>query len=448
MIITINGQEKCGRIKPMHGVNNVPFTPQDYGDSGLFRKLQEAGIPFSRLHDTGGDWGGAHYVDIANVFPDFNADPDRIENYDFAFTDKLMEEIVKHGMEPFYRLGCSIENLHRIKAYNIYPPEDNLQWARICEGIIRHYTQGWGNGYYYKIRYWEIWNEPDNMPEPMENPMWRGTMEQYFALYETAACYLKKRFPELKIGGYSSCGFYYLSSSDYSQRAHSSSRVGYFVEFFHKFLEHITSTEHRAPLDFFSFHSYADIEENVQYAAYARAELDKAGLQATELIFNEWNAGPPMRGTCEDAARIAAMMCALQNTAIDACMYYDAQVGSSYCGLFNPVGRKIFKAYYAFKAFNELYRLQEQVGMSGLDDKTYGLATWNGQEGAALLVNLCGQEENIRLEILPMTDEARKQAVLAAVDESHEYEKIEICAESDRTYTFTAAPYGIYLLRY
>lgn len=49
------------------------------------------------------------------------------------------------------------------------------------------------------IRYWEIWNEPDNMPDADENPMWKGTMEQYFALYETAAGYLKQVFPEIRI---------------------------------------------------------------------------------------------------------------------------------------------------------------------------------------------------------------------------------------------------------
>lgn len=147
MDITIDYKNICGEIKPMHGVNNAPFVPKDYGNPGLFQKMKEAGIPFSRLHDTGGDWGGAHYVDIANVFPDFNADPEKIESYDFAFTDRLMEELVKYGMEPFYRLGCSIENLQYIKAYNIYPPKDNLKWARICEGIIKHYNRGWGTDF-------------------------------------------------------------------------------------------------------------------------------------------------------------------------------------------------------------------------------------------------------------------------------------------------------------
>ena len=85
---------------------------------------------------------------------------------------------------------------------------DSLAWAKICEGVIRHYTEGWADGFDYPIRYWEIWNEPDNVPDPMENPMWRGSAEQFFELYATASTYLKEKFPHLKIGGYGSCELY------------------------------------------------------------------------------------------------------------------------------------------------------------------------------------------------------------------------------------------------
>ena len=449
MDITIDYKNICGEIKPMHGVNNAPFVPKDYGNPGLFQKMKEAGIPFSRLHDTGGDWGGAHYVDIANVFPDFNADPEKIESYDFAFTDRLMEELVKYGMEPFYRLGCSIENLQYIKAYNIYPPKDNLKWARICEGIIKHYNRGWGNGFHYNIRYWEIWNEPDNMPDPEENPMWKGTMEQYFALYETASRYLKQTFPEIKIGGYASCGFYALSAADYSETAHSSSRVGYFVEFFHKYLDYITSAEHSCPLDFFSFHSYADIADNVMYAGYAREQLDRYGLRETELIFNEWNAGPALRGTAEDAARIAGMMCALQDTPIDACMYYDAWVGSSYCGLFNPIDKSVFKAYYAFVCFNELDRLKHQVRVEGGADGIYRVAAGDGEQGALLFINLTGKSIPLDIAVKGISgwEEGGIEAELYRTDREHEFEQSSLIGRGNLFRTEVPQE-AVYLFRF
>ena len=60
-----------GVIKPMHAVNNGPMRV----GGGPFELLKEAGIPYARLHDTGGAFGAGVYVDIANVFRNFDADP-------------------------------------------------------------------------------------------------------------------------------------------------------------------------------------------------------------------------------------------------------------------------------------------------------------------------------------------------------------------------------------
>ena len=43
-------------------------------DWSMMHYLKEAGIPYSRLHDVGGWLGGGLYVDIPNLFPDFDAD--------------------------------------------------------------------------------------------------------------------------------------------------------------------------------------------------------------------------------------------------------------------------------------------------------------------------------------------------------------------------------------
>ena len=73
----------------------------------------------------------------------------------------LIAAIVNAGVEPYYRLGITIEHQAYIKPYHTFPPKDPEKWARICEHIIRHYTEGWADGYHYNIRYWEIWNEPE-----------------------------------------------------------------------------------------------------------------------------------------------------------------------------------------------------------------------------------------------------------------------------------------------
>lgn len=392
--ILIDWDRIVGKIKPMHCVNNAPLC----GTSNvLWDTLKEAGIPYSRLHDTGGSYGQNRYVDIPNIFRDFDADVNDEASYDFAFTDWLLERLIEQGVKPFFRLGVSIENACKIKAYHIFPPKDCLKWAKICEHIIMHYNEGWANGFHYGIEYWEIWNEPDNEIDPLSNPMWRGTMNQYFELYETTATYLKNRFPHLKIGGYGSCGFYAVLNEKVNPNANISDRFEYFIYFFEEFLKYISSKKHKSPLDFFSWHSYSGVSSNVKYAQYAREMLDKYGFAETESILNEWNPGIEKRGLLEDAANIASMMCALQKAPVDMLMYYDAQVNSSYCGLYDPLKKKTFKAYHVFCMFDKLYRLQNEVYCKDILPLRI-VAAKNGGEGGILIVNESGKHADFYLD--------------------------------------------------
>ncbi len=409
--VTADFGRVVGPIKPMHAINNAPFRYTNYT---LLKDVTAAGIPYSRLHDTGGRYGGGVYVDVPNIFRDFSADPTDPAAYDFAFTDHLLAALAAAGAEPFYRLGASIENDHRIRAYNIYPPADPYKWALVCDGIIRHYTQGWADGFYYDIQYWEIWNEPDNEPEIADNPMWKGTMEQYFELYRVTANLLKGRHPGLKIGGYASCGFYSILNT-HAAVANSSPRTDWFITFFEKFLAYIADPIHSAPLDFFSWHSYSGIEENLQYADYARKMLDAHGFTATESILNEWNPGIQNRGKPVDAAQICGMMAALQKSSVDMLMYYDGSIGS-YNGMWDPLTFKRFWGYYAFPAFNALYRLGSEAQS---DTDTHALrvvaATDCSGHAALLLVNNTGADVTVTLQLT----NAPAAFVMGRIDADH-----------------------------
>lgn len=382
MNICIFENQTIGKIKPMHGVGQPPFSGCDFS---MFHWLTEAGIPYSRLHDVGGAYGEFRWVDIPNIFRDFDKDPYDAVSYDFVFTDRLITALVQSGTMPFFRLGVTIENDAAIRSYRIDPPADYRKWAVICEHIIRHYTEGWADGFTYDIQYWEIWNEPDNYEEPDENQMWKGTKEQYYALYEVASKHLKTCFPHLKIGGYASCGFYALKNT-FVAGAKSSPRKEYFIEFFDGFLRFIG--EHGCLLDFFSWHSYDGIENNRMYEKYVRQRLDEAGYTATETVCNEWNAEIDSRGTAHHAALTCGMMLAFQNSALDSAMFYDARFGTSiYASLFNPLTAQPFPTYYAFKAFNELYRLGEQVALETDDSSLYAAAAKGDGRVCVLIAN-------------------------------------------------------------
>ena len=78
----------------MHGVGQPPFAGVDFS---MFKYLKDAGVPYSRLHDVGGIYGGFRWVDIPNLFRDFSADENDENSYDFTYTDLLITALVENG---------------------------------------------------------------------------------------------------------------------------------------------------------------------------------------------------------------------------------------------------------------------------------------------------------------------------------------------------------------
>ncbi len=414
-----------GRIKPMHAVGQPPF----YGiDMGHFRYLTDAKIPYSRLHDTGGPFGKNMYVDIPNLFRDFDADENDPASYDFDFTDLLLSELMKAGVKPYFRLGVTIENYAYIHAYRIHPPKDFHKWPRICEHVIRDYNEGWANGFHFGIEYWEIWNEPEGHPDGDRLCMWLGTKEQYFELYRTTATHLKKCFGDtVKIGGYASCGFsaifsenamHALETGDASQLTAREAIILHRLTYFRDFIEMVG--EYQPPLDFFSWHSYESVEATLMQERFVERSLAEAGLlDKVEIHLNEWNTHHEVKtmGTSSAAAHTAAMMCGMQDTRLDMLMYYDARLGmSNYGGLFDPRWRKPFCTYDAFLAFGVLYALGTQVEVKGTGEGLFATAATDEKDRAILLANI-GEAKEISLALdgkyyaYAITDDTRMKPV-------------------------------------
>ena len=394
--ITVDFSQVTGPVKPEHGVGQPPLTGMP-NCAPMMSYLKHAGVPFSRLHDVGGRFGGSVYVDIPNLFRDFDADETMPENYDFAFTDCLMLELEKHGVEPYFRLGVTIENYPHVRRYRIDPPKDFAKWARICEQVIRHYTEGWADGFKMKIRYWEIWNEPDSKPDPERSMMWHAPFSEYCRLYDVASKHLKAKFPHLKIGGYAACGFYHLTRKDV-QTEDDRTRFPHYVKCFDEFLAYVE--EHRCPLDFFSWHCYDSVPSAMVHMKYVRDKLDAAGFTGTESSLNEWLT-PAQTPSLAQAVQIAAMMIACQNGSVDNAMVYDARsTGGRYGPIFNPETGKPYAAYWSLKAFNELYVRKNAVKCVCTDKDVYAAAAELEGDGALLVAN-CGRED---VELVLKTD--------------------------------------------
>ncbi len=389
-----------GRIKPVHAVGQPPWM----GLGGQYlHYLSEAHIPYARLHDMGGAYGGMVYVDVPNIFRDFDADETDPTAYDFAFTDILITKLMESGCKPYYRLGVTIENTVKVKPYRIIPPADFKKWARICEHIIRHYREGWADGFEYDIEYWEIWNECDNMPNPHENPMWVGTKEQYYELYDIASKHLKTCFGDkIKVGGYASSGLYgilkdptlYGINMPANTEPIPEERNENFMAFFLGFFEYIKA--HNCPLDFFSWHSYAGVSNTVVMEKFIEKHLEENGYGDVEIHVNEWNNASTVefRGSSYAAATACEMMIRMHGTKCYMMNYYDARIGQSvYGGMFNPMTYKPLCTYYPFKAIGELYALGNEVECE-CDGSSVCLAAVSddGKKQGIVLVNVQDDE--------------------------------------------------------
>ncbi len=360
----INLTKTYGEFKRLNATNGGPWHKR--GVATQFRSnLEEykaARIPYSRNHDVGylPIYGGPYSHDISCIFPNFDADPYNPASYDFACTDEDILVCLEANTKTFYRLGQTIE--HQVKKHGTIPPKDFKKWAVICEHIIRHYTEGWAEGFHHDMDYWEIWNEPDlDTEDSVNRRTWGGTYAQFFDFYETAAKHLKSCFPHLKFGG---------------------PALAFRDEFAEEFLK--TMKERNVPLDFFSWHIYLNEPINLKIRANKmRGFLDKYGYEDAESICNEWNYiknwtdkyiySIEQEHSLKGAAVIMSCMSVAQKNPLDMLMYYDTRP-SIMNGVFDFYTARPMKGYYALYWYGMFYDMAAEVRAENQIDNIYELS--------------------------------------------------------------------------
>lgn len=362
-VLKFDLSKQYGTFKMLNATNGGPWHRRGITTQvrSNFETYKAARIPYARNHDYDMHtiYGGPYGHDITRVFPNFDADPYNPDSYDFACTDENILVSLETGTKTFYRLGQTIE--HQIKKHGTLPPKDFKKWAVICEHIIRHYTEGWADGFHHDMEYWEIWNEPDLDEESSTNKRtWGGTQAEFFDFYEIAAKHLKSCFPHLKIGG---------------------PALAFRDEWADVFLQ--TMKEREVPIDFFSWHMY--LYEPVAMEIRARkmrALLDKHGYEEAESICNEWNYiknwtdkykySIIQEHSLKGAALIMSCMSVAQKEALDMLMYYDTRP-STMNGVFDFYTAEPLKGYYAFYWYGMFYDMVAEVRAENKIENIYDL---------------------------------------------------------------------------
>jgi hypothetical protein len=421
--ILVNPEKITGTVKCMNAVNNGPIKERNDQCRGNMRYWKAAKIPFARNHDAAfcASYGGEHSVDIQAIFPDFSKDVNDPASYDFTLTDRYILQTLEGGTETFYRLGSKIEHLP--KKYGTCVPADFQKWAEICEHIIRHYNEGWADGFEYNIRYWEIWNEPDlNADDEKDKKTWQGTEKEFFELYKVAACHLKKCFPALKIGG---------------------PALAWNFMWAQRFLASLTENG-RTPLDFFSWHCYTVNPSSIGGKSNdVREMLDRYGYTDTESILNEWNY---VRNWTDQfiysiqqiiglkgAVFTASCMCSGQNSPLDMLMYYDARP-CAFNGLFDFYTYAPLKGYYAFIAWSKLVELGKTIAVDTGEKKgIYAVGAADGEGKCGLLLCRYFEEDDLPAD-LPLTIDVGGRdlsgAKLFLLDEERNLEEVPVTLDA------------------
>jgi len=361
--ITVDCALSTNRIRALHGANFGPWCDNGIVDLTPFH--QALGLPSTRLHDI--PWTYNEVVDIHTVFRNFHADPSNPSSFDFRRTDDYIAAVTNTGAQILYRLGESIE--HTSRRYWVHPPLDSVKWAEICLGVIRHYNQGWADGFRHGIQEWEIWNEPENQPA-----CWTGTDDQYFDLYRETSRRIRSEFPSLRIGGPAVGNSGELRGGKFEPS-----------KFVTRFLQRCRLEQ--LPLDFFSWHAYTDDPaEIVQRAEGIRRLLNEHGFTGTRSSLNEWNylpnkdwfpftkkgQGVPRDrlfehvGGADGASFVAAVLIGLQDAPVDMANYFSAD--NQGFGLFSPGGAPR-QNYHAFLAFRNLLETPIRLPVSSDDSK-------------------------------------------------------------------------------
>jgi hypothetical protein len=354
--VTVDAAKPIGKIKPLHDLHDGPLNFLGFVDVSHF--YRELGVHNVRL-----SWPIAYGKSVQTlgiVFPNSEADPERPESYEFSLTDRYLQSITDLRLNVIYGLFGAASAEHSPDRYpRLDPPKSYERWADMVSHIARHYNDGWSNGPDYKIKYWEVWNEPDS------SLFWTGTAQDYYQLYEIAAKKLKATVPNIKVGGPALDGD---------------------LEFLDGFLRRCQ--EHGVPLDFVSWHYYSpDPHEAAKRGRRIRELIDRHGFSGTESILDEWNYAPPAptrpttmggwTGILDEpgnwqaktaysdlirsefgAAYDATMLIELQDASVDVAVYYTGT--TMFLGMFTQHGGPT-KAYYSFLAFRNLLDSPDRV---------------------------------------------------------------------------------------
>lgn len=403
--IKIDFTKRAGKVNPW--LHCAGFAPTIVNRNPIYEDaIRSLNLKATRTHDWALTNSGQRVIDTHFIFPLLHLDARDPRNYIFEPTDRIISLSRDMGLKIFYRLGTSIEHTGKDWGFNTLTPKDIDNYAEALAGIVRHYTQGWANGFKWDIEYWELFNEPD------KHSCWRGDGEEFIKLFVTCLKRLKSEFPKLKIGG----------------PALAAPKKQYIAN-----LLEACRAEGVVP-DFISWHLYSsDPREVVGQVDEIRKLVDDCGAKKCKLIIDEWHyivswegvvgsspeilrtalSGASGHNGIDSAAFTLATIALMHDHPIDQSYFYGHGT-KGYWGWLGDDG-KPNKVYHALRIFGEIVKnYTDRAKCVSEDDyiTTFAALSKDGKKGCALVVDYRGRERIIDVEVKGMEGVRKVSAIV------------------------------------
>lgn len=300
--------------------------------------------------------------------------------YHFEELDALVCLLKEHGVRPYWSWSYIPFPLQEDGDWR-KGPSSLEEWQEMFREFASHYKE---TG--LRIAYNEIYNEPD-----CGDTFFLGTMEDYTELYVRAAKGLKEGDADAVVGGPSAAFLNKMGS-----------------ETIHSFLGRVL--EEKAPLDFFSYHSYGcDKKQYLSRTEEAREILSQyVDFDTTELHLNEYNsqiqpflADGPAEHAMGGATMLTSFALLLDET--DVTLAHWAQfmdTGYEPLGSVDVRGR-IKAPYWSYWMYSQMP--EERVLVSGpletAEEGLHALASCDENTACVLIWNDSDQTQSAELEL-------------------------------------------------
>ena len=215
--INVDITKTKGEMRPIwawYGYDEPNYTYMKDGKKLLSELAALSPVPvYVRTHNlmTSGDGTPALKWGSSNIYTE---DEDGNPVYYWAIVDQIFDTYIERGMKPLAQIGFMPEAMsthpqpyqHHWQPGNqygdiftgwAYPPKDYNKWGELVYRWVKHCVERYGQKE-VESWYWEVWNEP--------NGYWKGTMQEFFKLYDYSADAIKRALPTAKIGGLNLAG--------------------------------------------------------------------------------------------------------------------------------------------------------------------------------------------------------------------------------------------------